>query len=81
MYISPYDFDTRFAPFEGFAAFTPCAPYALCAAFVAPMYACMDTWLNAYGQFTDLFVRTMTSPLQMQPAAESETSPEGVPVQ
>ncbi|GLQ42152.1 hypothetical protein [Dyella nitratireducens] len=73
MSMSPYDFDTRFAPFEAFASETPFAPFALWGWFTAPALWWTDACLNACGVFSEAMLSAMTCPYRL-PANQDEKS-------
>ena len=57
-----YDFDTRHAPFEALAPWTPYAPWALMAWFAAPMQWWANSWLNACGMLSESMLSAMIYP-------------------
>lgn len=62
MAISPYDFDTQFAPFEAFAPMAPLAPLALMGWFVAPAQWWVNACLGTCGALSDAMIRSMVYP-------------------
>ena len=62
MNTSPYDFDTRFAPFEAFAPLTPYAPFALMAWLAVPAQWWANVFFTTCGLWSDAMVTTMTYP-------------------
>lgn len=79
MSISPYDFDTRFAPFEAFAPYTPVAPFALFGLLSAPVQWWMSAMLNLYGAFSEAAIMSMVYPFVPPHAAHALTAPDRSP--
>lgn len=67
MSISPYDFDTQFAPFEAFAPCGPVAPFAFFAMLAAPAQWWMSTAFNMYGALSEAMITSMVYPFAFSP--------------
>jgi hypothetical protein len=65
MSISIYDFDTRYAPFEAFAPYTPFAPVAVPMLLLAPAFWWMDVMLGMYGACSEAMVSAMSYPFML----------------
>ena len=72
MNLSPYDFDTRFAPFQAFAPWTPFAPWALTAWLTAPAQWWLDACFNTCGLLSEAVLGAMVYPYAL-PASRGES--------